>query len=80
MRVGVKMNFSFFLLNLFPHSLVGRDSLHPSSEGGMVGYFFQASMMPLKSAAFSEAPPIRPPSMSGLAKSSRALLGLQLPP
>ena len=43
-------------------------------------YFFQASMMPLKPAAFREAPPIKPPSMSGFAKSSGALLGLQLPP
>ena len=33
-----------------------------------------------KSAAFKEAPPIKPPSMFGLAKSSGALLALQLPP
>lgn len=46
----------------------------------IVCYFFQASMIPLKSAAFKEAPPIRPPSMSGFAKSSGALLALQLPP
>ena len=36
--------------------------------------------MPMKSPALSEAPPMRPPSMSGLANSSGALLGLQLPP
>ena len=43
-------------------------------------YFFQASMMPLKSAALSDAPPMSPPSMSGFENSSGALLALQLPP
>ena len=43
-------------------------------------HFFQASMIPLKSAAFNEAPPMRPPSMSGLANSSGAFEALQLPP
>src|SRR5690606_25433558 len=33
-----------------------------------------------KSAAASEAPPIRPPSTSGCANSAAALSGLQLPP
>ena len=42
--------------------------------------YLNASMIPLKSAAFSEAPPISPPSMSGLANSSGALLALQEPP
>ena len=42
--------------------------------------YFQASMMALKSAAFNEAPPMRPPSMLGLPKSSGALLPLHEPP
>ena len=42
--------------------------------------YLNASMIPLKSAAFSEAPPISPPSMSGLANSSGALLALHEPP
>ena len=42
--------------------------------------YFQASMIPLKSGAFSDAPPMRPPSMSGFENSSGALLALQLPP
>ena len=50
------------------------------SYGYEAFHFFQASMIPLKSAAFSEAPPMRPPSMSGFANSSGALLALQLPP
>ena len=40
----------------------------------------KAVTMPMKSSAFSEAPPMSPPSISALAKSSAALLGLQLPP
>ena len=47
---------------------------------GRVVYYFQASMMSLKSAALSDAPPIKPPSMSSLAKSSGAFLPLQEPP
>ena len=50
------------------------------ADMALSNYFFQASMIPLKSAAFKEAPPIKPPSMFGLAKSSGALLALQLPP
>ena len=46
----------------------------------MPDYSFHASIMPLKSAAFNAAPPIRPPSTSGFAKSSLAFVGLQLPP
>ena len=41
---------------------------------------YLAAMIAQKSAALSEAPPIRPPSTSGLAKSSAAFLALQLPP
>jgi hypothetical protein len=33
-----------------------------------------------KSFAFKAAPPIKPPSTSGLENSSRAFAGLQLPP
>ena len=47
---------------------------------GIDFYFFQASIMALKSTGFSEAPPIKPPSMLGLAKSSPAFDALQLPP
>ena len=36
--------------------------------------------MPIKEGASSAAPPIRPPSTLGFAKSSAALDGLQLPP
>ena len=36
--------------------------------------------MALKSGAFNEAPPIKPPSTSGFEKSSFALPGLALPP
>ncbi len=43
-------------------------------------YQSQASTMPMKSAHFSEAPPMRPPSTSGLEKRALALEGLQLPP
>ena len=50
------------------------------SYGYEAFHFFQASMIPLKSAAFSEAPPMRPPSMSGFANNSGALLALQEPP
>ena len=39
-----------------------------------------ARQMATKSAAFRAAPPIRPPSMSGIAKSTGALSGLTLPP
>lgn len=39
-----------------------------------------AFTMPMKEAASRAAPPIRPPSTSGLAKSWGALEGLQLPP
>ena len=39
-----------------------------------------ARQMATKSAAFNDAPPIRPPSMSGCAKSVAALSGLTLPP
>ena len=39
-----------------------------------------AATMAVNSSAFSEAPPMRPPSMSGIAKSSRALPALTLPP
>ena len=53
-----------------------------SSERGLcvACAYFQASMIALKSAALSEAPPIRPPSMSSLLKSSGALLPLHEPP
>jgi hypothetical protein len=37
-------------------------------------------MMPQKSSTFKEAPPIKPPSMSGLANNSGALEALQEPP
>ena len=47
---------------------------------GIDFYFFQASIMALKSTGFSEAPPIKPPSMLGLANSSPAFDALQLPP
>ena len=47
---------------------------------GIDFYFFQALIMALKSTGFSEAPPIKPPSMLGLAKSSPAFDALQLPP
>ena len=39
-----------------------------------------AAMMAKNSAAFSDAPPIRPPSMSGCASSSAALAAFMLPP
>lgn len=39
-----------------------------------------ASMIPKNDCASRAAPPIRPPSTSGFAKSSLALVGLQLPP
>ena len=39
-----------------------------------------ALTMAMKSSAFSDAPPISPPSTSGQLKSSSAFLGLQLPP
>ena len=41
---------------------------------------YRAAMIAQKSAALSDAPPIKPPSTSGLAKSSAAFLALQLPP
>ena len=41
---------------------------------------YQAFTIATKSSAFRDAPPMRPPSMSGQAKSSLALEGLQLPP
>ena len=47
---------------------------------GMEAQAFQASMIPLKSAAFKAAPPIKPPSTSTFEKISLALEGLQLPP
>ena len=47
---------------------------------GMKAQAFQASMIPLKSAAFKAAPPIKPPSTSTFEKISLALEGLQLPP
>ena len=37
-------------------------------------------MIAIKSSATSEAPPIKPPSTSGLEKISTALPGLTLPP
>ena len=40
----------------------------------------RAAMMVQKSGALSEAPPMSPPSTSGLAKSSAAFLALQEPP
>lgn len=46
----------------------------------VINYSLNASMMPLKSAAFKAAPPIKPPSTSGLANNSLAFEGLQLPP
>src|SRR6185437_893167 len=39
-----------------------------------------AARIARNSSALSEAPPIRPPSTSGMAKSSAALLALTLPP
>ncbi len=39
-----------------------------------------ARIIPSKDSASSEAPPIKPPSISGCARSSRALEGFMLPP
>ena len=44
------------------------------------GFAYLALMIAQKSAALRLAPPMRPPSTSGLAKSSAAFLALQLPP
>lgn len=59
----------------------------PHGTGRMKEYAYRLNAgnqydcaMAMKSAAFRAAPPIRPPSMSGHAKSSLALEGLQLPP
>ena len=41
---------------------------------------YRAAMIAQKSAAFKLAPPIKPPSTSGFAKSSAAFFALQLPP
>ena len=44
-------------------------------------YMYQNALtIPMKELASRAAPPMRPPSTSGLAKSWAALVGLQLPP
>ena len=59
--------------------------VHPDLHGGSLspngmGLQPAARQMATKSAAFNDAPPIRPPSMSGCANSVAALSGLTLPP
>ena len=45
-----------------------------------LNYWFAASMIAKKSFGFREAPPIRPPSTSGLESSSAAFLAFMEPP
>lgn len=49
-------------------------------QGQSLLNYSKAVTMPMNEAASSDAPPMRPPSTSGLANRALALEGLQLPP
>ena len=51
-----------------------------SGKCGVAQRRVQALQMAMKSAAFNEAPPIKPPSMSGCENNAAALSALTLPP
>jgi len=59
-----------FFYRIFSYTVPNKGNGLPQNE----------SIIALKSATFNAAPPIKPPSTSGFAKSSFAFVGLQLPP
>ncbi len=72
-------NPDYFTAHMHKNNRIGR-RLSAVDADSRISYQFQASTMPMKSAAASEAPPIRPPSTSGFANKALAFEGLQLPP